>query len=201
LPLDTWEGSAWIGVVPFRMSGIRPRFLPAVPWLSAFPELNVRTYVSLDGKPGVYFFSLDAANPVAVRGARRWFHLPYFDARMKLGDSGDWIDYSSTRTHPGARPAEFSARYRPTGAVYRSVRGDLDYWLTERYCLYATSGGRVWRGEIQHTPWPLQPAEADISRNTMAPVEVPPIAPVLHFARRLDVAVWAPELIAPDRRE
>ena len=119
LDLDLFQGKAWISVVPFRMSGIRPRYLPALPWLSAFAELNVRTYVVRDGMPGVYFFSLDAANPIAVRLARRFFHLPYFDADMSLSYNADWIEYSSLRTHRGAAAAEFTARYRPSGPVFR----------------------------------------------------------------------------------
>ena len=126
LDLDLFNGQAWIGVVPFRMSGIRPRHLPALPWISAFAELNVRTYVVRDGKPGVYFFSLDAANPVAVHIARRVFHLPYFDARMSLKYDGDWIEYRSIRTHRGAPAAEFCARYRPTGPVFRADPGSLE---------------------------------------------------------------------------
>jgi uncharacterized protein len=95
LPLDLFEGQAWIGVVPFRMTGIRPRFLPALPWLSAFPEINVRTYVNVQGKPGVYFFSLDATNPVAIQTAQWFFHLPYRRAVMKLQESAGRIHYQS----------------------------------------------------------------------------------------------------------
>lgn len=193
LTLDTWNGQAWIGVVPFRMSGIRPRFLPPLPWLSAFPELNVRTYVLANGKPGVYFFSLDAANPVAVRFARRFFHLPYFDARMELLDRGAEIEYRSSRTHKGAPKAEFDALYRPVGSVYASQPGSLEHWLTERYCLYAVAAGeRVFRADIQHVPWPLQPAEAEFSLNAVSPIELPGIPPLLHFSRRLEVVVWWP---------
>src|ERR687894_454117 len=112
LTLDTFDGSAWLGVVPFRMSGVRPRSLPRVPWLSAFPELNVRTYVTAEGKPGIWFFSLDAANPVAVRLARATFRLPYFDAEMSCRLKGDGVRYRSVRTHRGAPRAEFAARYR-----------------------------------------------------------------------------------------
>lgn len=176
------------------MSGIRPRYLPALPWLSSFAELNVRTYVVRDGKPGVYFFSLDAANPVAVRIARRVFHLPYFDAKISLEYDGDWIDYRSVRTHSGAPPAEFSARYRPTGSIFRVAPGSLEEWLSERYCLYAGDcAGRMWRTEIQHAPWPAQPAECEFRVNTMT--ALPEVKPLLQFSRRLDVAAWMPELL------
>jgi len=98
---DTFDGRAWLGVVPFSMRGIRARFMPPIPGTSRFLELNVRTYVTLDGKPGVYFFSLDAASKLAVRVARKWFSLPYMDATMALDEDGDTISYRSTRTHEG----------------------------------------------------------------------------------------------------
>jgi uncharacterized protein YqjF (DUF2071 family) len=200
LTLETYAGSAWIGVVPFRMSGVRPRALPAVGSLSNFPELNVRTYVTAGGKPGVWFFSLDAANPLAVELARLLFHLPYFNAEMRCDPDGEGVRYSSRRTHAGARPAAFEARYRPTGPVRYSQPGSLDSWLTDRYCLYAADQrGHVWRCEITHMPWPLQPAAADTTANHMIEqigVRLPDTAPLLHFARRLDVVAWLPERIA-----
>jgi len=204
LSLDTFDRQAWLGIVPFRMSGIRPRFLPALPWLSAFPELNARTYVIAGDRPGVWFFSLDAGNPVAVAVARRAFHLPYFNARMGLAREPllfnvssplDWIAYTSTRTHRHAPPASFTARYRPIDDMRPAQPGTLEHWLTERYCLYATDrAGRLYRGEIHHAPWPLQPAEAEITTNTIAAaagISLPDTQPLLHFARRLDVLIWA----------
>jgi uncharacterized protein len=194
LEIDTFDGTAWIGVVPFRMTGVRPRYTPILPWLSAFPELNVRTYVQTQGKPGVWFFSLDAANPVAVRAARWTFHLPYFDARITVAYSNGGVRYRSKRVHRGAFPAAFTGWYRPVGAVYQANPGTIDHWLTERYCLYAADRkSRLWRGDIHHHRWPLQPAEADVDTNTMLePVGVkpPPTAPLLHFAQRLDVVAW-----------
>ncbi|MEA2583161.1 MAG: uncharacterized protein QOF33_1246 [Thermomicrobiales bacterium] len=196
LTLDTYGGDAWVGVVPFRMSAVVPRFAPPTPWFSAFLELNVRTYVTIGGKPGVWFFSLDAANPVAVAIARRWFHLPYFRARMRLRDDGDWIAYESRRTHRGVPPGEFRGRYRPTGSIHRSEPGSLDAWLTERYALYAADPlGRVFRGDIHHVPWPLQSAEAELTVNTVCDAHgftLPDVPPLLHFARRLDVLAWTP---------
>ena len=141
LALDMYAGEAWGTVVPFRMSGVRQRFTPAAPWVSSFPELNVRTYVKSSGreepKPGVFFFSLDAGNPLAVAMARRSYHLPYFRAQMecKMEDGG--IRYSSRRTHKGAPEADFRAVYRPTGPVYRAAPDSLEQWLMERYCLYS----------------------------------------------------------------
>jgi uncharacterized protein YqjF (DUF2071 family) len=196
LTLDTYDDRAWVSVVPFRMTAVVPRYAPPVPWFSAFLELNVRTYVTGDGKPGVWFFSLDAANPVAVAIARRWFHLPYFRARMRLRHDGDWLAYESVRTHRSFPPGEFRGRYRPTGPVYRSEPGTLDAWLTERYALFAADGlGRVFRGDVHHLPWPLQPAEAEIAVNTVCDAHgfaLPPEPPRLHFVRRLDVLAWGP---------
>ena len=194
LQIDTYDGQAWIGVVPFRMSGIRPRWLPALPWISAFPELNVRTYVIADNKPGVWFFSLDATNPVAVAVARRWYYLPYFRARMSCREVGDGIAYESHRIHRDAPPAAFVGQYRPVGPVFQAERGSLVYWVTERYCLYVVdSRQRLYRGEIDHSPWPLQMAEAQFSTQTMTlPLGLPlPDAPaLLHFSRRQEVRIW-----------
>ncbi len=194
LELDLYDGQAWLGVVPFGMTRVFPRLTFPVPWLSHFLELNVRTYVRVRDQPGVYFFSLDAANPVAVEIARRWYQLPYFNARMKLTHTGDALDYHSYRTHRGAPPAEFQARYQPTGAAYLSQRGTLESWLTERYCLYTvTRAHQVFRGEIHHAPWPLQPAEAEIKANTMAAphgLTLPALPPLLHFVRRLETLEW-----------
>ena len=200
LSIDTFEGRAWVGVVPFRMTGVRLRFMPALPWLSAFPELNVRTYVSFGGKPGVWFFSLDAANPVAVAAARVWFGLPYFRARMSCVEKNGWFEYRSERTHGGAPSAVLRARYRLRGDAFEARRGSLEHFLTERYCLYAgKSGGRVYRGEIHHPPWALHVAEAEISEDSMAEtagILLPAEGPLLHFARRQDMVAWAPERVA-----
>jgi len=195
LEIDTFDGQAWIAVVPFRMTNVRLRGTPAVPWLSAFPELNVRTYVHCAGMPGVWFFSLDADNSVAVAIARSWFHLPYFRARMLCSKLHGWIEYASQRNHSGAAPAALQGRYRPVAPAFLPQRGTIEYFLTERYCLYAIDGrGRLMRGQIHHGPWPLQRAQAELARNTMTePIGIalePP--PLLHFARRQDVLFWPP---------
>ncbi len=195
LELDTFEDEAWLGVVPFRMSGVRLRGTPALPYLSAFPELNVRTYVTHGNKPGVWFFSLDATNFLAVVAARLWFHLPYFHSRMDLVEKDGWIWYDSARKHRDSTKAIFEGKYRPTGKVFEAGRGTIDHWLTERYCLYAESSRRLYRSDIHHRPWQLQAAEAEIAINTMAaPLDVAllQIAPLLHFAKFQDVRVWAP---------
>ncbi len=194
---DVCDGSAWLAVVPFTMRDVYPRYTMPVPWLSHFAELNVRTYVNVGGKPGVLFFSLDAANPVAVEIARRWYALPYLNARMQLRPNPDgWIDYASTRTDNRGRAADLRLRYRPTGLTYRSRPGTLEWFLTERYCLYTyNANGRLMRGEIHHEQWPLQRAEAEIEVNTLAQAAGLGIAgtqpELLHFVRRIDVACWA----------
>ncbi len=199
LSLDTFDGWAWLGVVPFRMTDVGPRLFPKIPALSDFPEINLRTYVTHDGKPGVWFFSLDAHNPIAVRLARATFSLPYFDARMSSEVEGEWVRYHSVRTHKGAPPARFSGSYRSLGGRFDSSPGTLEHFLTERYCLYsADRRGRVRRGEIQHKLWPLESAEAEVEElemTTQIGVKLPRTEPVLHFARRLDVFAWPPKRI------
>jgi uncharacterized protein YqjF (DUF2071 family) len=196
LQIQQFGGSSWIGVVPFRMTGVMRRGLPDLPWVSAFPELNVRLYVEHGGKPGVWFLSLDATNPLAVWAARRFFHLPYYRAQMSLRRDGAAYVYASRR--PGA---EFNGRYRACSPVEPAVPGTLEHWLTERYCLYARDArGTLWRNEVQHLPWPLQRAEAEIQRNTFFEfhgLPHPNGAPLLHFAERIDVVVWGGERLSP----
>ena len=198
LAIDTFDGQAWIGVVPFRMSGVRLRGTPALPWLSAFPELNVRTYVTAEQKRGVWFFSLDAANAVAVAAARFSFHLPYYRARMTCRESDGWIRYKSERSHGGAPQAKLEAQYRPEGEAFAARPGSLEHFLTERYCLYAAAKRRLYRAEILHPPWELQRAEAKFTINSMAEgagIRLPSAQPLLHFARRQDMVAWAPHLV------
>jgi uncharacterized protein len=197
LQIDIFEGTAWLAVVPFRMTGVRLRGTPAMPWLSAFPELNVRTYVTFGEKPGVWFFSLDARNALAVATARAWFHLPYFRARMSCAERAGWIHYQCRRTHRGAPAGSLKGRYRPVGGAFSAQSGTLEHFLTERYCLYTTDArGRVIRGEIHHPPWPLQVAEAEFTGNTMAEasrIVLPARKALLHFAKKQEVVVWRPE--------
>lgn len=200
LTIDRYEQTAWITVTPFYLSDLHARGLPALPWGSQFAEINVRTYVTLGGKPGVWFFSLDAASALAVTAARAIYHLPYYRAAMDIRRAdGERIQYSSRRTHDGAPPAEFVASYEPSGDTARAEPGSLDHWLTERYCLYAMdASGRLYRAEIHHRPWPLQPARMAVDINTMARaarIELPDHPPRLSFAHKLDVIVWAPERV------
>jgi uncharacterized protein YqjF (DUF2071 family) len=201
--IDLFEGEAWLGVVPFYMTNVGVRAVPAVPWLSSFPELNVRTYVRVGDRPGVYFFSLDAGRRLAVATARALLNLPYHFAAFRLDSRRERVGYRCDRQ--ARRPAMFEAEYGPVGAPFAAARGSLEYFLTERYCLYHRSRrGHPYRLEIQHPAWSLQPARAEIAANTMAAasdvtIDGPPA--LLHFSARQDVIAWAPERLRfSDRR-
>jgi uncharacterized protein YqjF (DUF2071 family) len=194
LKIQEFDGTSWVGVIPFRMADVMLRGLPALPGISAFPELNVRLYVERDGKPGVWFLSLDAANRLAVWTARKFVHLPYFHARMSVTSMGDGVSFASQRI--GEERVDFDAKYAPCSEPYEAAPGSLEHWLTERYCLYALApSGQMFRTEIHHPPWPLQNATAAITRNGMlAPhgLQTGGAEPLLHFSRRVDVVTWAP---------
>jgi len=198
LMLDTFDGQAWLAVVPFYMRGVRPRWMPdlRLPTINRLPELNVRTYVTgPGGKPGVYFFSLDAGSALIVATARRFFLLPYYRATMRCEAGMKDIAFHSRRTHRHAAPADFAARYRPVGEVFHAAPDSLEYFLTERYCFYTVDGrGRAYRCDIHHDSWPLQRAE--VMHNTMTlPLNLDVASqafgkPLLHFARGIDVTAW-----------
>jgi uncharacterized protein YqjF (DUF2071 family) len=196
LTLDTYEGEAWVGVIPFHMSNVRPRGIPPLPWVSAFHELNLRTYVRVGERAGVWFFSLDASNPLAVRAARTAVHLPYYDARMSMRVQADGsIQYRSDRMHRGAPAATFDATYRPEGDAYRAAPGTLDHFLVERYELFSATPRGLISVKIAHPPWPLQRAVARIARNTMGAAAGIPLGGEprhVHFGRRVDVRTWLP---------
>jgi uncharacterized protein len=186
-----FDGRAWLGVTPFVVSGLRPRGAPPLPWLSRFAELNVRTYVEVDGRAGIYFFSLDASRHAAVSAARRAYRLPYFHARMSVERNGEELRYESTRSDRSGPPARFRGTYRPSGPV----TGDpLSRWLAERYCLYVLDDRRrLLRGDIHHPPWPLRPAEGEIAAGEMAtPLGLQLTGePLLHYSARQDVLLWS----------
>jgi uncharacterized protein YqjF (DUF2071 family) len=200
LELDTYSGDCWIGVVPFRMTGVRHRLTPAMGWYSDFLELNVRTYVRSQGKSGVWFFSLDAANLLAVKAARWSFQLPYFHATMNMTHDHTTIRYSSRRKDTRPQPVEFLGSYKPTGDKFVSDSNSIEYWLTERYCLYtANKEKKVMRADVHHDRWPLQRGEVEIEKNTMLhplKIETPTVKPLVHFATYLSVVSWTPEPIA-----
>lgn len=195
LTLDTFGGEAFVSVVPFRMSHVGPRGLNFLPGVSAFPELNVRTYVTAGEKRGVWFYSLDAASALAVEAARAFFHLPYLRALMtcRRGD-GEWVHYASERQDSRGEPARFSARYRGLGSPRRAAAGSLEEFLTDRYCLYsADRAGHIHRAHIHHAPWPLRDAELELEVDTTpdaAALLVNRESPMLQFVERLDVVAW-----------
>lgn len=199
LELDLFDGRAWLGIVPFRLSGVRLRGMPPLPGLSAFPELNVRTYVRRGDQRGVWFISLDAASWPVVRVARNWYNLPYFEAEMELFEHGGEITFRSRRTRRGGQPAEFRARYSPVGPVQGARPDTIEEFLTERYSLFAVDPRGLMCSEIHHLAWPLQRARAEIAANTMAEasglrLEGPPAE--LHFAHQLDVLIWPPRRVS-----
>lgn len=222
LSIDTFDNKAWIGVVPFTMWGIRASFLPPIPGTRAFHELNVRTYVHYDGVPGVWFFSLDAENALAVWGARTFYHLPYFGADMRLTQAAKEITYSSTRstTENYAKffadssegfAADFTAgrsRDTPRAALktswnigellLQSAPDSIEFFLTERYCLYACRKKELYRGRIFHQPWPLQKARLGAFESTMIEslgLPTPAVEPILQYAEEISVEIWPLEKV------
>ena len=217
LSIDTFNGMAWIGVVPFTLWSIRASFLPPIPGTSAFHELNVRTYVHFNGVPGVWFFSLDATNSLAIWGARRFYHLPYFNAEMKLRQDGSKIEYSSARTDAltYARffaaeadgfsadlnadrfqklpQAELNAAWTIGEPQAQSTPDTIEFFLTERYCLYSYQRDQLYRSRIFHEPWRLQKASLDVCESTMIEslgVAQPTSEPLLHYAESIAVEIW-----------
>jgi uncharacterized protein YqjF (DUF2071 family) len=195
LEIDTFDGSAWVGVVPFEMRRVRVRLSPPIPTATDFPELNVRTYVRHRDRAGVYFFSLDAASRLAVIGARTWTGLRYFHAAMRVTRDGSRVAYVSRRT---SGDAELEATYEPTGPVFTSAPGSFEHWSTERYSLFSAHLGALLRLDVEHPRWPLQRAAVSITRNTMAAasgISLPTVAPHVLFAARLDVLANWPQVI------
>ncbi len=196
LEIETYDGSAWVGVVPFYMSGVRLRLAPPVPTANAFAELNVRTYVTLDGRPGVWFFSLDCASTLAVIGARIGVHLPYYRASMKMVRGGERTTFHSERWSIAGPPAAFAADYRPMGEPFQAAPETLEHFLTERYHLYSSAGKRIWRGDIMHPRWTLLAGDARIERNSMLAAaalrQLGQEPPLLHYSAFQDVRFWSP---------
>lgn len=199
LELDLYEGQAWLGLVAFWISPLTGRLpgLPLVPLLPPFNELNVRLYVTWRGRPGVLFLSLDADNVPAVLGARVGAHLPYFNARQSRRRRGRGLAFTSRRLHPAAPPAAFAAVYGPVSRPAQPHPGSLAHFLVERYRLFTTDRhGQLYRIEVRHPAWPLQDAQARITTNTMAQAHgltLPPIAPLLHYSRKITAVFWPPE--------
>jgi uncharacterized protein YqjF (DUF2071 family) len=192
LSIDTFDGKAWVGLTPFTIWDARPIFMPSLPWLSDFHELNVRTYVHLDGVPGVWFFSLDANSMAAVIGAREFFHLPYYNAHISLNPRDNTVAYSSTRG--GAEtPANFEATWTVGADLPQPPPDSLDFFLVERYCLYTSDGEKLYRCRIFHKPWPLQQASLMTYRSSMMEANGLPSPvgrPLLHGGGPVNVEIW-----------
>lgn len=193
LELDLFEGEAWIGVSAFAVTGLRVRGLPPLPFISAFLELNTRMYVTAEGRPGIWFLSLDASSELVVEIARRAYQLPFYRADITAEWKDGWWSFKSKRRE--TRAGSFRARYRKTGEPTELDPRSLAYFLTERYRVYTTDSGSLRQAEIHHAPWQLQPAEAVIEQNAMPPagVELLDDEPVLHYSAQRDVLIWPPE--------
>jgi uncharacterized protein YqjF (DUF2071 family) len=192
LELDLWDGIAYVGVVPFAMFGVRPRWAPEAVAFD-FLETNVRTYVHVGGRdPGVYFFSLDAESRIAVAAARTFWGLPYFFSKMQLSKNGDQIGYQLERLS-GDRP-RLSVRYELGELLGPSKPGTLEHFLAERYFLHLERGGRIWSGQVHHAPYPLQRAQLSecsdqlIHAAGLPQPEGPP--PLVHYASGVDVEIF-----------
>jgi uncharacterized protein YqjF (DUF2071 family) len=198
LPLDLAEGAAWISLAAFEVRATRPHGLPPPPVVGRFPELNVRTYVSRGGRPGIFFLSLDAASAPAVAAARRLYRLPYLRAEIEILRDGPWTRYRSERRDRRGAPTRFAARWRPAGAARSAAPGSLEAWLVERYRLYtADVRGALLAGDIHHRPWTLRDAEAAITANTMTAglgIDLAG-APLVQHAARVDALFWALERV------
>jgi len=201
LELETFDGKAWLGVVPFMMAATRMRWLPPMPTAARFPECNLRTYVrhrhdsEYGGRPGVWFFSLDAQSRLAVEAARLGFGLPYFKAQMQCESVVDVVHYRSRRTDRRASSAQFAASWRATALASPAVANTFEHFLVERYCLYALRRGRLVRGDITHRPWQLAPVELDLQANDMTrllnlELRGEPVSALA--AQPIDVVGWSP---------
>ena len=193
LCLDVFAGSAWVGITPLVMSHVAVRGMPD-PLGLRFLELNVRTYVTVGGRPGVWFFSLDASSAIAVIASRAAYRLPYHRASMDIAGGNPGIGFRSARRSGPQCPAEFHVKYSSRGESAPAAPGSLEAFLVERYCLYAVdSHKRVYRGEIHHRPWLLHDAEAEILTNSYAAINgipLPPTPPLCHYSEQLDVVAY-----------
>lgn len=201
LELDTFDGKAYVGLVPFTISGVRPSFVPPIPLISSFHEVNVRTYVHRGGKdPGVWFFSLDAASALAVTAARTMYKLPYFDASITFEVSDEplqTVEFHSRRTDPrGAMPANGRVVYKPAdGVVTHAPMNTLEFFLLERYILYAADDHHnLYKARVHHQPYPIQRAEVLELEETLvwaAGIRRGEEAPIRHYAKEVNVKVYA----------
>ena len=207
LEVDTFQSKAWLGVVPFWLERIQFRGVPTLPGTQGFPDLNLRTYVrdKFSGTPGIYCFSLEASNLMAVGVARTLFHLPYHWAEMRFEQQSEReFAFYSRRRLSSDRPVIFKARYRglgPTRRLAEARAGSLESFLMERSSLFSSNrAGQPIRSSLHSIPWPLEDAAAEIELNGLPAsigIELPNVEPVLHYARRLALYIWPAELVRP----
>lgn len=211
LTLDLYDGAAWLTLSPFCTSHLRPSGVPPLPKLSFFPQVNLRTCVSRDNKPGTFNFSADAASLSAVWFARVFFRVPYWHAAIQVSGATvrarksknpeEMIRFRSRRLHGPAAlngPATLDVAYTPAGTAERARPGSLDEFLIERYCVYSSHRGKLYRTELHHQPWPLQPASVELQSNSLAEalgLSLPPQPELCHFSRCNKLLTWAPERI------
>ena len=200
LTVDTHDGTGWLSVIPFTNVDVRPRGVPrrlGVP----LPEINLRTYVTRDGEPAVYFFSLDAQGVASVLGARLFHHLPYYYARISLERTADGVRFESRRRHPGDRPAVYEATYRPTGESFAAPEDPVAEFLVERYRFYTEApDGSLRYTDVDHEPWTLYPATATVERNTLLAANgfaLPESEPTYYYSPGLDVVAAASQRCDP----
>jgi uncharacterized protein YqjF (DUF2071 family) len=202
LEIDTFKGNAYIALTPFTMWDVRPVFTPPIPWLSAFHELNCRTYVHLGDEPGVWFFSLDANSALGVWGARLIYHLPYFYSQISLLENNGTIDYTLRRT--AETRAHFSAKWTvESDEPFHAIPGSLEFFLTERYCLFTEHNREIYRCRIHHEAWPLRftvlnSFETDIfAANGL---QTPDGDPMVHCGGPVEVEIWPLEAVGENAK-
>jgi len=195
LEVDTFNGMAWLGIIPFLMSGVRLRRMPIVPFTSTFPEINVRTYVKAKQKAGVYFLSLDASNPLITAIAKQWYRLPYSHANMRFSRQGQTIDFESRRIDKNSPSVQFSGKYEASGQLIAAAAGTIENWLTERYTLFCqcSRSNRLYYADVYHEPWVLQKASVHMRENTMTNSLSIPLAinpDYAFYARGVQSYIW-----------
>lgn len=194
LQIDTFNGSAWLGIILFVLEGIFPFEIPSISLTPKFPEINVRTYVKYDGKPGIYFLSIDVMNWASLKIAKNWYHLPYHSSQIFFQKEEQKFHCHSIRKGNENTPISFKGKYAPVSEVYFPKEGTLDHWLIERYCLYSSNNGiNIYCGDIHHRPWPLQKAKIELVKNTLFTpfhFDLFEEKPIAHFSIGVDSLIW-----------
>ena len=208
IELDTYNGQAYVGVLPFYRTNVRVRMLPQIPGVSSMPQINIRTYVRREDKPGVYFLALDTNNLPTVLMTRLTLGLPYYQAELKWStrrdSTGTRIECHSTRLGSADRKQSLGVSFEPISVADETVDGSLDHWLVERYCLYTVHLNRLLRVDIHHKKWKIQHATAKFYEHSLLDTYLHHEertervrAPLLHYAREMDALMWASRILSP----